>query len=156
MFLGFRLAKIYVRITHGAARNQSLPYLAVMVVQVEVFEQYANNDRCFNLTDVPVFFLDGGMDTQSQCGAGAGGCALSYSFNETVNTTIARGVQFGPFEAGKPNLAKVCALCITREMETHYYEWWVAVIVQHAILAITALLFEASSQGTLLLLCRNL
>ena len=75
-------------------------------VQVLVAEAYLDNTRCYNLSNINIFFLDNGMDATGACSPENGGCTLSYTFVDGLNSTD-RGVQYGPFLAGKPNLAAV-------------------------------------------------
>jgi hypothetical protein len=75
-------------------------------MQVLVYEAYADGTKCYNLTDVPVRFLDGGMDRAATCGQNNGGCLFTYSFDPQANSTD-RGIGFGPFQGGDPNLSQV-------------------------------------------------
>lgn len=75
-------------------------------MQVLVAEAYLDDTRCFNLTDVNVFFLDNGMDSSGRCSPENGGCNLNYTWADGLNFTD-RGVQYSPFLAGKPNLSPV-------------------------------------------------
>lgn len=90
-------------------------HVCIDCAQVMVAEAYLDNTRCYNLTDVSVSFLDNGMDSTGQCSPENGGCTFTYTYVDGLNLTD-RGVQYGPFLAGKPNLASVSPLTLSGTM----------------------------------------
>lgn len=75
-------------------------------MQITVAEAYLDDTRCYNLSGINVFFLDNGMDATGQCSPENGGCMFNYTYMDGLNFTD-RGVQYGPFLSGKPNLSPV-------------------------------------------------
>lgn len=78
--------------------------------QIMVREQYQGPlpNTCYDMPDVAVFFLDGGLDAETKCSSSSGGCEYTFSRNTSMsNDDMAQGIQYGPFEAGPPNVAEV-------------------------------------------------
>lgn len=80
--------------------------LHMYCTQVLVYELYNDAAKCENITSTTVLFTDNGMDAARTCSPENGGCALTYSFVPGLNFTD-RGIQYGPFQGGLPNLAAV-------------------------------------------------
>lgn len=76
-------------------------------VQVLVAESFLDNTRCYNMSGVQVSFVDNGMDAGGECSATvSGGCSFEYNYVENA-TDLERGITYGPFKAGRPNISPV-------------------------------------------------
>lgn len=89
----------------GAGAPVAINYTMQVIIS-ELYDDGVTND---NLTGIAVKFLDQGMDYDAPCSVQQGGCSLQYSWKDNT-TFLKRGIQYGPFDGGKPNIAAVsCA-----------------------------------------------
>lgn len=86
-------------------------------LQILVRELFEDGDKCYKIDSQDVMFVDNGMDSNKTC-SDDGGCSYTYKYVEGLKASD-RGIIYGPFEPGRPNLAAVSNMLYRAGITVH-------------------------------------